>query len=110
MNEDQLKTKLAGVLPPRVVDLLLPILLDAITGLLSRCGSQSNALRGMKQPGRVESLMVERAIRARLAETGTKATPQQIAAAVKATLAHSQSATESEHAALLAECQKYEMV
>jgi hypothetical protein len=110
MNEDQLKTKLAGVLPPGVVELLLPILLDAITGLLSRCGSQSNALRGMKQPGRVESVLVDRAIRQRLRETETKATPQQIAAAVKATLAHSQSATEAEHESFLAECQKYGQV
>jgi hypothetical protein len=110
MNEDTLKPKLIAVLPPGIVDLLLPIVLDAVVGLLSKCTNQTQALNGMRKPSRVESLMVERAIRARLAETGTKATPQQIAAAVKATLSHSQSATESEHAALLAECQKYEMV
>jgi hypothetical protein len=107
MNEETLKTKLAGVLPPGIVDLLLPIVLEAVVGLLSRCGNQTNALRGMKQPGRLESVLVDRAIRKRLAETETKATPAQIAAAVRATLSHSQSATETEHEAFLSECQKY---
>ena len=110
MNEDALKPKLNAVLPPGIVDVLLPILLDAIVGLLSKCGSQQNALSGMRKPGRLESLLVERAIRSRLAETGEKATPQQIAAAVKVVLAHSQSATGDEQAAFLAECQRYELV
>ena len=110
MNEDTLNKKLSAALPPQIVEILLPIILDAVTGLLSRCKNPSAALDGMRQPGRLESLQVERAIRARLAETGTKATPQQIAAAVKATIEQSRDATESDHAALLSECQKYEMV